>query len=95
MPEAKEKLKLDKSKIAHFTESAMIVGGRALSMLFMTRCPVEDEFKRVDAFLEEINKFREMFHLEPLSPELIFTGERPKAKGQIGFKYTLEVKGSE
>ena len=78
--------KLKKTDLEHFTETAALIAGRALSLLFLTQCPVEQEFLSVDAFVKEIKTIRQELGLGDIDPEIIFRGERPKHREPIGFQ---------
>jgi|SRR5580765_7017093 len=79
-------MKVNKSKLEKFTEEAVVLAGRAMSMLYMTRCPIEKEFAAVDRFVEEAQKLRQELGLPEVELEVFYTGERPRKKGPLGFQ---------
>lgn len=88
-------MKVSKSKLEDFTEEAVKLAGIAMSMLFLTRCPIEKEFAAVDSFVKKAQELRQDLGLPEVDLDIFFTGDRPKKKGPLGFQLPRGGDGEE
>lgn len=82
--------KLEKKKLEQLTENAIRLAGTAMSLLVVMRCPVRQEYERVESFLHEVEQVREQLGLPAMSQEEMIHGKAPERK-RIGFELPQAV----
>jgi hypothetical protein len=82
--------KVEKAKLERLTEDAVRLAGTAMSLLVVMRCPVRQEYERVESFIKEVEGVRADLGLPELTQNDMIYGKEPKRK-MIGFELPESV----